>query len=211
LARLSIFKIGIIILAVGVVIAFIPFKEEMVQTDYTIQISNWNVSWYYIPVEPTEEGFTGTFIGNSTFEPIFRGDWGVGGLFEEWMYSTVGFIAEAEMEMPIDGYVKFDVVSGDGARLYVDGELVIDIWETRWDLQEVGYGSANVKINAGKHKLELWWYQWRGWAVVEFATDKRVMVFEKRPDPTIGLGIVCIGVALIIVAKLKTYRFRRLI
>lgn len=200
------FKIGFVILVVGIIIAITPFKDEMTSTDYEVQVSDWNVSWYYVPVEPTEEGFTGTFIGNSTFPPVFRGDWGVEGIFEEWIYSTVGFIARTDMEMPIDGYIKFEVLSGDGARLYVDGELVIDIWETRWDLQEVGSGSATVKISAGKHRLELWWYQWRGWAIVEFTMDRKVMVFEKKSEPVIGLGVACLGAVLMAIAKLKAHK-----
>jgi len=207
---LSIFKtvfiVGTIILIIGVIIAVVPFKEEMVTSEYTAQISDWTVSWYYIPIEPTKDGFTGSFLENSTFPPVFEVDLGIGGLFGEWLYSTFGFIARADMEVPVDGYIKFEIMSGDGARLYIDGELIIDIWETRWDLQEVGSGSKVVEVSAGKHRLELWWYQWRGWAIAAFNTDRKIMVFEKKAEPILGLGVACLGVALIAIARIKTSR-----
>lgn len=33
---------------VGVAVAVIPFKEEMVVTDYMVEISDWDVSWYFL-------------------------------------------------------------------------------------------------------------------------------------------------------------------
>jgi hypothetical protein len=115
---LTIFKllsgVGIVVLIVGIIIAAVPFKEEMTPTEHAVQISNWTVSWYYAPVKPSEEFFAGVFIGNSTFEPFFAKTYPAysevfGGLVEQ-----VGFIAKTYIEVPIDGYVRFSVSGGDG-------------------------------------------------------------------------------------------------
>ncbi|MEM3104739.1 MAG: hypothetical protein QXD69_04465, partial [Candidatus Bathyarchaeia archaeon] len=63
-----------------------------------------------------------------------------------------------------------------------------------------------VEVSAGKHRLELWWYQWRGWAIAAFNTDRKIMVFEKKAEPILGLGVACLGVALIAIARIKTSR-----
>lgn len=201
------FKIGIVILAVGLALAVVPFKDEIVRTENKITISDWEVSWYYLQSDPMEEGFTSSYLrtsaiylGNSTFPPVFWYNWGDEPVFEGFG-DQIGFIARAEMTMPIDGYVKFEVASADGARLYIDGELIIDIWETRWG-QSVGSGSATVEVKAGKHELELQVYCW-GWAVAGFNPDLNIMVLEKRSDPLIGLGVACVGGVLMAIDRLK--------
>jgi|YelNatPaOPRAMG01_1025707.scaffolds.fasta_scaffold00354_25 hypothetical protein len=201
-------KIGIVILAVGIALAVIPFKEETVQTEYKAQISDWNVTWYYLLSEPTSDGFTETylansalFLGNGTFPAIFWYNWGDEAVFKGFG-GQMGFIAKATLEMPVDGFVKFEAISSDGARLYIDGKLVIDAWETRWG-QTVGSGWATPEIKAGRHMLELHVYMW-GWAVTGFETDRTVMVRVRRSEPLIGLAVACIGIAVIAVSKFKS-------
>jgi len=198
-------KIGIVFLAVGIALAVIPFKEETVETEYRVQISDWNVTWYYLLSEPTSEGFTenyltnsALYLGNATFPAIFWYNWGDETVFGGYG-GQIGFIAKAELEMPIDGFVKFEAISSDGARLYIDGELVVDAWETRWG-QTVGSGWAISEIKAGRHMLELHVYMW-GWAVTGFETDRIVMVHERKSEPLIGLAVTCIGLVIIAVSK----------
>ncbi|MBS7611067.1 hypothetical protein KEJ27_02480 [Candidatus Bathyarchaeota archaeon] len=200
-------KIGIVILAVGIVLAVIPFKEEVIQTEYKAQISDWNVTWYYLLVEPTSEGFTenylmnsALFLGNATFPAIFWYNWGGETVFGGFG-GQMGFIARAELEMPVDGFVKFEAISSDGARLYIDGEIVVDAWETRWG-QTVGSGWATPEIEAGKHILELHVYMW-GWAVTGFETDRTIMARVRKSELLIGLAVACVGVALMALSKLK--------
>ncbi len=201
-------KIGIVILAVGIALAIIPFKEETVETEYKVQISDWNVTWYYLLTEPTSEGFTENYLtnsasllGNATFPAIFWYNWGGGTVFGGFG-GQMGFIARAELEMPVDGFVKFEAISSDGARLYIDGRLVIDAWETRWG-QTVGSGWATPEIKAGKHILELHVYMW-GWAVTGFETDRTIMVRVRKSELLMGSAVACIGVALIVLSRLKT-------
>ncbi|MEM3547177.1 MAG: PA14 domain-containing protein [Candidatus Bathyarchaeia archaeon] len=201
-------KVGVVILAVGIALAVIPLKEETVPTEYKVQVSDWNVTWYYLLSEPTSEGFSEDYLtnsalllGNGTFPATFWYNWGDGAVFGGYG-GQMGFIAKAEIEMPVDGFVKFEAISSDGARLYIDGELVIDAWETRWG-QTVGSKWATPEIKAGKHVLELHVYMW-GWAVTGFETDRIVMVHVRRPEPLIGLAVACIGVVLIALSKFKT-------
>lgn len=202
-----IFKIGIVVLVVGLALAVIPFKDELVRTENKVTISDWRVSWYYLQSDPMNEGFTSSYLstyaiylGNSTFPPVFWYNWGDEPVFGGFG-GQIGFIAKAEMTMPMDGYVKFEVASADGARLYLDGKLIIDIWETRWG-QSVGSGSTTVKVEAGRHELELQLYC-LGWAVAGFNPDLNIMVLEKRSDPLIGLPIACVGGILMAIGKFK--------
>ncbi|MEM1569792.1 MAG: PA14 domain-containing protein [Candidatus Bathyarchaeia archaeon] len=201
-------KVGVVILAVGIALAVIPLKEETVPTEYKVQVSDWNVTWYYLLSEPTSEGFSEDYLtnsalllGNGTFPATFWYNWGDEAVFGGYG-GQMGFIAKAEIEMPVDGFVKFEAISSDGARLYIDGELVIDAWETRWG-QTVGSEWATPEIKAGKHVLELHVYMW-GWAVTGFETDRIVMVHVRKAEPLIGLAVACIGVVLIALSKFKT-------
>lgn len=145
------------------------------------------------------------------FEPVFTNEWSrTGGAsniligdIEVFGGATdqVGFIARAEMDVPVDGYVKLTVTCREAhARLYIDGELVIDLW-----MDEDVYKSATVKVEAGKHSLELWWYKWGGTLIsASFETDRRIMAIERHSDPFIGSGIACTGAALMTVARIKS-------
>ena len=72
---------------------------------------------------------------------------------------------------------------------------------TRMAHQDVGSGSATVEFKAGTHKLKLWWYQWFGWALAAFKTDRKISILTRRGEPIIGLGVACMGAALTVVGK----------
>jgi hypothetical protein len=65
--------------------------------------------------------------------------------------------------MPIDGYVHFEVGTGNGIRLSIDDRLVIDIWEIDVGHAEKLFKSATVYVKAGKHELKLIWLHWDSW------------------------------------------------
>lgn len=203
------FKIGIVIILVGVVISVAPFREEVVPTEHVIQASDWAVSWYSIPTSPTDEGFEGFLLGYSTAPFLFSKSWQRSGMVKEEVfggfYDQVGFIARADVHMPRDGFVVFEIGSGGGcgSRLYVDGVLAIDLWMVGRAASE----SAIVELKAGDHKLEFWWYVWSGESQTVYAifeTDQKIMVLEKKSDPLIGLTIACAGIALTIASRFKS-------
>ncbi|MBS7612282.1 hypothetical protein KEJ27_08825 [Candidatus Bathyarchaeota archaeon] len=206
---MNMFKIGIVVVLVGVVIAVIPFREEVVPTEQVIQASDWTVSWYSIPTTPTDEGFEGFLLGYSTAPFLFSKSWQRSGMVKEEVfggfYDQVGFIAKADVYMPVDGFVVFEIGSGGGcgSRLYVDGDLTIDLWMVGRAASE----SAIIELKAGDHKLEFWWYVWSGESQTLYAifeTDQKIMVLEKKSDLLVGLTIACVGIALTIVSKLKS-------
>jgi len=204
----ALFEIGIAVVLVGVIIAVIPFREEVVPTEHLVQASDWVVSWYSIPTAPTDEGFEGFLLGYSTAPFLFSKSWQRSGMVKEEIfggfYDQVGFIARADVYVPLDGFVSFEIGSGGGcgSRLYVDGDLIIDLWMVGRAASE----SAIVELKAGSHKLEFWWYVWSGESQTLYAvfeTDQKIMVLEKKSDPFVGLGIICVGIALTMLSKLK--------
>ncbi len=100
------FKIGIIVIMVGVVIAVIPIREELSPTGNVIRASDWSVSWYSIPTAPTDEGFEGFLLGYSIAPFLFSRSWQRSGMVKEEVfggfYDQVGFIARADVHMPVE-------------------------------------------------------------------------------------------------------------
>lgn len=210
------FIVGLAVFMSGIAIAVIPFKEEILPSEHMIEILDWNASWYYIPLDPTEEGFTGSFLRNSTLEPLFFYNWGREPIILElpgaqWggFQTNIGFVADTKIHVPVDGYVWFEVLSGDGVRLYMDGVLIIDKWNVIEEWQGVNSGRTTVEVKAGEHELEIWWYQWVGDAVAAFDTDRRVMVVERRSDPVLGLVVACTGAILATLARFKYSKTRK--
>ncbi|MBK7644331.1 MAG: right-handed parallel beta-helix repeat-containing protein [Planctomycetes bacterium] len=76
--------------------------------------------------------------------------------------SHFGMSAVAEFELDAGGKFALAVVSDDGVRLRLDGKTVIE----HWDLHAPARDEAQVELTAGKHKLELEYFQIDGaWAL----------------------------------------------
>jgi hypothetical protein len=56
-----------------------------------------------------------------------------------------------ELEEPTDAI--FQMRANDGARFYVDGELIIDAWDRNPKTKTRGFGSGSVELEAGVHHL----------------------------------------------------------
>lgn len=52
------------------------------------------------------------------------------------------------------GTFNFTLSSNDGARIYIDGALVISKW-----IDSLSTASGSIKLNPGKHKIEFWYYE----------------------------------------------------
>jgi hypothetical protein len=64
------------------------------------------------------------------------------------------------LDIPAEGVeVKFEFWADDGARLYVDGEKVIDDWRHCSDETPEAHRSATVKLTAGPHKIVIEYFQ----------------------------------------------------
>ena len=69
------------------------------------------------------------------------------------------------------GPVVFQLNANDGARLFVDGEVVIDAWERNTKTRKRGLGSAEVELEAGVHHLRVEYYESLGVASMTFAAS----------------------------------------
>lgn len=71
------------------------------------------------------------------------------------------------IESPITGDVQFRLISDDGVRLYIDGQLVIDNWTAHWratDLSEVFEWEAG-----SRHEIRIEYYDLGGQSTFDFA------------------------------------------
>ncbi|MFC1640264.1 PA14 domain-containing protein, partial [Gemmatimonadota bacterium] len=78
------------------------------------------------------------------------------------------------VNVPADGVYGFHVTSDDGSRLFVDGEQVVDNDGVHGARERSGY----VALEAGKHPIELVFFQGRGGVALTFEYDGPG--FEKR-------------------------------
>ena len=68
-------------------------------------------------------------------------------------------------EVKNSGEFNFTEISDDGARIYIDGSLILDYWEDDGGTQS----QASVILAKGKHKFEFWYYENAGGQSFEFS------------------------------------------
>jgi hypothetical protein len=66
--------------------------------------------------------------------------------------------ANASIELPAGKY-RFAVKSNDGARLWVDGEKIIDYWPMIIDREDWPTHANVIDLSKGTHTLHLEYYQ----------------------------------------------------
>ena len=69
---------------------------------------------------------------------------------------------QGQFEFP-DGLHRFHLVSDDGARLWVDGELLIDAWAPHPETEH----TAELDLSAGLHVIQVEYYEAWGWATLK--------------------------------------------
>ena len=87
-----------------------------------------------------------------------------------------GFSARYDtcMELPEDREIAFQLVSDDGSRLYVDGELVLDNWGRHGERSR----GADVLVTAGMHHVRVEYFDERHSAAIEL----RASLHGEIPD-----------------------------
>lgn len=78
------------------------------------------------------------------------------------------------MELPESREVTFQLVSDDGSRLYIDGELVVDNWGRHGERSR----GADVPLTAGMHHLRVEYFDDRHSAAIEL----RASIYGELPD-----------------------------
>ena len=98
-----------------------------------------------------------------------RIDYLSGGVLEEGLpRDRFAIVADGIVDLP-DGDYTVQVISDDGARVWVDGKLVLDAWaphESRVD---------RAAITGGRRVLKLEYYEVGGWSEISFAIQPRRM------------------------------------
>jgi len=143
--------------------------------------------------------FEGEYFANMTLsgspaltrlDPEINFDWGSGEVFPgTWDLCSVRWTGEIEPAFT-EAYT-FYVNTDDGARLWLDDDLIIDAW---WDQGTTEYASQPMQLVAGqRYSIRLEWYENAGGAVCELrwsspSTPKQGTQSGPQPLPGSGAG-----------------------
>ncbi|MDQ3523945.1 MAG: right-handed parallel beta-helix repeat-containing protein [Chloroflexota bacterium] len=137
---------------------------------------DWTLNFFELPDSsdpvkaPAPAAFAQALRGKPlrTFEAD-RIDYLSGGALEEGLpRDRVAIVAEGSVLLP-EGDYTLQVISDDGARVWVDGRLMLDAWaphESRVD---------RVTITGGRRTLKLEYYEVSGWAEISLDIQPRRM------------------------------------
>ncbi|MDQ3489204.1 MAG: right-handed parallel beta-helix repeat-containing protein [Acidobacteriota bacterium] len=135
---------------------------------------DWTLSFFEVPesADPVKapaafsEALRGTALKTIKADRI---DYLSGGALEEGVpRDRFAIVTEGSVVLPSGDYT-LQVISDDGARVWVDGRLVLDAWvphESRVD---------RVPITGGRHTLKLEYYEVDGWAEISLDIQPRRM------------------------------------
>ncbi len=142
------------------------------------------------------EIFDNRALGGSTVEQRydaagaggFSFDWGTGRPSPCAGVDTFGIRFSRTISVAAAGDHRFTTTTDDGARLYLDGQLLID----RWVDQAPTSASATRALSAGTHELRMDYYENGGGAVAalrwEAATPNRPPVAQATATPSSGVA-----------------------
>jgi nitrous oxidase accessory protein NosD len=98
-----------------------------------------------------------------------RIDYLSGGVIEDGVArDRFAFVAEGAVDLPKGDYT-LQIISDDGARVWVDNELVLDAWEPHESRVD------EVTIGGGRRKLKVEYYELAGWAEMRLDIQPRRM------------------------------------
>lgn len=186
--RRQIFIVGIIIIALGaVLIAYGQVSRGQMESVLTAR--DWDVTWYHVT---DQFGGWGTQMGTQTLGTNFH--------ITVVSYSGeslhLGFKASTTFELTQDNSINFVIGSDDGSVLYVDGVERINMWLTQGYLTS----GTDLRLTAGVHRLEMWFYQWEGAAEVSF--EYHLSGWQESVNMMIGgAAILAIGSVIAIVGR----------
>jgi hypothetical protein len=91
------------------------------------------------------------------------------GLFEDF-----GMTTRTSIVIPNDGIYVFQILSDDGAKMWIDNTLIIDLDGTH---QAIKSGEVGIQLKAGKHSLVLDYYQGPRYSIA-------LVLYWKKPGDT---------------------------
>jgi hypothetical protein len=133
----------------------------------------WERIWYVYSGSTSSPW--SSYLGHGPDEASlnFNNDWGTG-IVAYSRSDMIGFVSSRTVNMAA-GTWTFTVVSDDGVRLYLDGQLVIDAWKVQ---APTTYTYTRAFDSAGSHQLRLEWFENEGGAKLSYDMQPEV------PPPT---------------------------
>jgi hypothetical protein len=133
---------------------------------------NWTLNFFEYPDSADPVKAPAEFAKALGGKPIRtlkaeRIDYLSGGALEEGLpRDRFAIVAEGTVDLPKGDYT-LQVISDDGVRVWVDGELVLDAWAPH------GSQVDDVAITGGRRQLKLEYYEIGGWSEIRFDIQPR--------------------------------------
>jgi hypothetical protein len=96
-------------------------------------------------------------------ETVLTHDWGKSAPFPGWPKNEFS-VQWTRTDLFHDGAYTFAILHDDGARIYVDGELIYDNWSPGFH----DWAAVQYQMTAGKHRLTIEYYDEAQEAVIQF-------------------------------------------
>ena len=142
------------------------YSRFFAPVDWTIRFFSYPES---VDVAKRPDAIAAVFTGKpiATLVDAKRIDYLSGGVIEEGIpRDRFAFVAEGTVDLPTGAYT-IEVISDDGARVWVDGELVVNAWEPHESRVD------RADISGGRKRLKLEYYEVGGWAEIRFQIQPR--------------------------------------
>jgi len=131
--------------------------------------ARWSAAWFHWGRDHGPRGDLDLWR-SLRFEPASRGavrawcdPWGgSNGVRAEVGDESFGVIASAEFQVPVAGEYELKVLSDDGVRIRVDGDVVLEDWTWHSARRE----AVTIELEGGSHIVELEYFQIDGAAVL---------------------------------------------
>ncbi len=137
-----------------------------------------SVASEYLVTRDGKKGINARYFNNKTLEgkPVLTRternvdfDWAMGSPDKSVQPDDFSAIYEGYLLPPVSGKYKLGLTNNDGARLYLDGRLIIDNWN---DLRLIDPKVVEVDLEAGrKYEIKIEFYEWGVTAGVRFAWE----------------------------------------
>ncbi len=175
----------LLIIFLNAKVPMVKQQKEVVMKD-TISIrhkpvekeTRWEVKWFALNGNLQRAGF----LGVSEFPSTFIYDWGYGKVYKDY-WDYIEFEANAEIYAPRSGLFFFEIGSDDGARLFLDGKLILS---NQWK-----YGGTykttfrRIVLQKGLHELTLQYWERTRRAKVMFDCSPELLSWvENHPETT---------------------------
>jgi hypothetical protein len=147
----------------GVIVLLTPLALYVALNTEVPGSGPWRAAYYPDP----------EFEGRPTIvrEDLLDHDWGDGAPHDVIPPDKFSVRWDTCLDLEQAGPVVFQVNANDGARVYINGEQVIDAWERDPVTNRRGFGSAELYLDAGVHHLRVDYYESLGEANIKLSAS----------------------------------------